>query len=292
MKQNRFNILIVDDSRADLDVLCNILQAEYRITIAKSGPAALETAMRDRPDLILMDVILPCISGFEALSVLKESECTSSIPVICITSLDSVADEEKGLTLGAVDYITKPFHKSIVKARVKTHLRIVEQMRMIEQLHAFDALTEVPNRKSFDKQMAAEWGRAVREQTHISILMIDVDRFKVINDKYGHQHGDMVLKELAATIKSAIKRPADYFARWGGEEFTALLPSTELEGAMALADEIRATVEADSTVTVSIGVATMVPSAESNVDDLFRQADKALYHAKQSGRNRVAWTSQ
>jgi len=287
MEQNKFNILIVNDNRTALDALCDILQAEYRIIVAKTGPTALEIAKRDKPDLILMDVLLPEMSGFEVLSALKKSECTQSIPVICIASLNSVADEEKGLTLGAVDYITKPFHKSIVKARIRTHLRIVEQMRTIEQLHSFDTLTEVPNRKSFDKQMTAEWSRAVREQAYISILMIDADRFKAVNDKYGHQHGDMVLKKLAATIKSAIKRPADYFARWGGEEFAALLPNTELDGAMALAEEIRATVESESSVTVSIGVAAMIPSAENSVDDFFRQADQALYHAKQSGRNQV-----
>jgi len=290
MEQNKFNILIVDDNQADLDELCDILQAEYRTVIATTGAEALEIAAQDKPDLILMDVILQGMSDFEVLSALKESKCTQSIPVICITSLNNVADEEKGLTLGAVDYITKPFHKSIVKARIKTHLRIVEQLRTIERLHSFDALTEIPNRKSFDKQLAAEWGRAVRAQAFISIIMIDADRFKAVNDKYGHQHGDMVLKELAATIKSAIKRPADYFARWGGEEFAALLPNTELDGAMALAEEIRAKVEAESSVTVSVGVATVIPSAEICVDDFFRQADQALYHAKQSGRNRVkAW---
>jgi len=287
MKPNKFNILVVDDNRADLDVLCGILQAEYQVSIAKSGPVALELAARDKPDIILMDIILPGKNGFEVLSALKESEETLAIPVICITSLDSIEDEEKGLTLGAVDYIMKPFHKSIVKARINTHLRIAEQMRMIERLHAFDTLTELPNKRSFDKQMKMEWVRAAREHTPISMLVIDADRFKTINDKYGHQRGDEVLKELAVTIKSAIKRPADYFARWGGEEFTALLPNTELDGAMALAEEIRAKVEAESSVTVSIGVATVMPSAENSIDSLFSQADKAMYYAKQSGRNQV-----
>jgi len=249
----------------------------------------VERATRDKPDLILLDIVMPGMSGFDVLSVLKESEITRSIPVICITGLNSVSDEEKGFRMGAVDYITKPFHQSIVKARIETHLNIVEQIRMIEQLCLFDSLTKAPNRRSFDDHMAIEWGRSMREQTYLSILMIDLDHFKKLNDTFGHQHGDTVLKEVANLIKSTIKRSADFFARWGGEEFTVLLPSTMLNGALALAEAIRAKIEAESSVTVSIGVASMTPSPESSITDFITQADKALYDAKRDGRNRIVF---
>lgn len=301
-------ILLVDDERTNLDVLCRILQSDddntgraalsdYRLIIAKNGPAALKKALRDKPDLILLDIIMPGMNGFEVLSVLKESELTRSIPVIVITGLDSVEDEEKGFQLGAVDYITKPFHKSLVKARVKTHLRIVEQMHIIEQLGLIDALTNIPNRRNFDSRLTAEWGSSIRENTPLSLLMIDVDHFKKFNDKYGHQKGDVVLKMVAHIINTSIRRSSDFAARWGGEEFVVLLPRTDLDGALDLAETIRMGIEqaaipgteteAELSVQVSIGVTSVMPFIESSMIDFVEQADKALYAAKAAGRNRV-----
>jgi diguanylate cyclase (GGDEF)-like protein len=296
MNDDRFKILVVDDERPNLDVLNEMLKNDYRVIIAKSGAAALERAERDNPDLILLDIVMPGMDGFEVLASLKKSEKTMRIPVICITGLDNVADEEKGLAIGAVDYITKPFHRSIVLARIATHLRIVEQIRFIEQLGLYDALTKIPNRRSFDNHLATEWGRANREKTPISLLMVDVDHFKQLNDSYGHQHGDAVLQELAVVMKSVLKRAADFLARWGGEEFAVLLPQTDLKGAREVAEQIRAGVEAagvycaDATgtkTTVSVGVNAQRPVPETALEEFIHETDKRLYQAKEAGRNRI-----
>ena len=287
MGQNKFTVLTAGDDLAGLDELSHMLQANYRVIIAKSGPAALERAQRDEPDLILLDTVMSGMSGFDVLSALKESESTRSIPVICITGLNSVADEEKSLALGAVDYITKPFRQSVVKARTATHLRIVEQMRLIEQLGLLDALTKVPNRKSFNNRLATEWRRAIREKTPLSILMVDVDEFRQFNDTYGYQQGDEVLKDVAVVIKSTFKRSADFLARWGGEEFAAILPNTAFPGALTIAEAIRANIEAALHVTASIGISSITPFPESSMTEFVEQADKALCLAKESGRNQV-----
>ena len=305
-----FKILIVDDEPSNLEVLSRILQSEYRsfhgivqpnyrISIAKSGELALKRVVNDKPDLILLDIIMPGLNGFEVLTALKGSEYTSTIPVIIITGLDSVEDEEKGFYLGAVDYITKPFNQSLVKARVMTHLRIVEQMRIIERLGFLDPLTNLPNRRNFDAQMVIEWGRAARERTEVSFCMIDVDNFKMVNDTYGHQQGDMVLKVIGGIIRTSVKRPADFVARWGGEEFAVLLPGTDSEGALDVAETIRINIEktliprliGDSplSVTVSVGVAAAMPFADSAMADLVKQADRALYAAKEAGKNRCVY---
>ena len=308
MELENFKILIVDDSRFNLEVLSRILLAaaetddpdypKYTMTKASSGTEALEKALEEKPDLILLDIIMPGMSGFDVLAILKETEELRGIPVIIISGLADENDEEKGLSLGAVDYITKPFKNSIVIARVKTHLKIVAQMRIIERLSIIDQLTNIPNRRYFDNRIATEWKRTIREKVDISVLMIDVDHFKKFNDTYGHQQGDVVLKEVAATIKATVKRPTDIVARWGGEEFVVLLINTELEGAMIVAEQIRQGVEnlkvynindpdVPLHVEVSIGAASMAPVAESLMEELVGDADKALYTAKETGRNKV-----
>jgi diguanylate cyclase (GGDEF)-like protein len=187
-----------------------------------------------------------------------------------------------------VDYITKPFHRSLVKARVEAHLRIVEQMHMIEQLGLIDPLTGIPNRRSLDNHTALEWSRAAREGLPLSYLMIDIDHFKRYNDTFGHQQGDITLKAVAQVVKQAARRPADLAARWGGEEFAVLLPQTDACGALKLAEQIRAAVQASGAgVTVSVGVSSVVPTTEHSLEDFFGAADKALYRCKANGRNRV-----
>ena len=308
MEQERYKILIVDDSLFNQQTLYQILssdrldcagalQPKFTLSVAKTGPEALEKAMNDKPDLILLDIVMPGMNGFEVLSTLKETDSTRDIPVIIITGLNSIEDEERGFALGAVDYVTKPFNKSLVKARIKTHLKIVEQMRLIEQISLIDALTNIPNRRYFDKQMNMEWARAIREQTPISLLMIDVDHFKIFNNTYGHQQGDVVLKTIAHIIKSSPKRPADIAARWGGEEFAVLLPNTSLNGALHIAEIIRKDIEntmipsiSDDTplnVTASIGIASKTPAINDAVENFIGLADKALYAAKDAGRNKV-----
>lgn len=309
MASDRFKILIVDDSLLNLEALRGILTSVdavtgdageeiYTVFTANSGLEALEKVETEKPDLILLDIIMPGMDGFEVLARLKASAVTSPIPVIIITGLDREQDEERGFSLGAVEYITKPFKKSIVSARIKTHQKIVEQMRIIERMSLIDALTDMPNRRNFDNRISMEWKRSIREKTPISVLMIDIDRFKKFNDTYGHQNGDIALKSVACSIEAALNRPADFAARWGGEEFAVILPNTGLASAAMIAERIRSNVGNGEIpgigdnpplhVTVSIGASSIIPSVDSLVTDIIGQADKALYAAKEAGRNRVS----
>jgi diguanylate cyclase (GGDEF)-like protein len=305
MERKEFKILIVDDSALNIESLKRILvtdggatQTTYAVITASSGREALDKAATERPDLILLDIVMPGIDGFEVLKRLKDNDLTRHMPVIIISGLYSEENEEKGFFYGAVDYIRKPFNKSIAQARIKTHLRIIDQMRIIERLSLVDPLTGIPNRRSFDNRMVMEFRRAFRDKTTLSLLMIDADRFKVFNDMYGHLQGDVALKSIALTINSAIRRPGDFLARWGGEEFVVLLPNTPFQGAFRVAEQIRESIEKAEVpgigdypplkITVSIGVATATPSSDNvSIEDLIGQADKALYTAKATGRNRV-----
>ncbi|MDR1617271.1 MAG: diguanylate cyclase [Syntrophomonadaceae bacterium] len=291
-------ILIVDDERLSSAVLNNILSPEYSILMARSGGAALKTAEEAVPDLIVLDIIMPDMNGFDVLKNLKNNVVTSKIPVIFITGLKKVQDEETGFLLGAVDYITKPFVATIVKARVNTHTQIARQMRMIENLGMIDPLTNIPNRRNFDERLDLEWKRAIRDKRPVSFLMIDLDNFKQFNDTHGHLRGDALLKAVSKAFTSCIKRPADLAARLGGEEFGIILPDTDLNGAMKVAEDIRAAVEAvripaaydkqnKLSTTVSIGAVTWYPQIKDSALELIAKADKYMYIAKKTGKNRV-----
>ncbi len=293
-----FTILIVDDEKSNLAILSRILDRDYKLLIAKNGVSALKIAKERQPDLILLDVLMPDISGFDVLISLKNIEATQAIPVIFITGLDSVKDEAKGFLLGAVDYITKPFDNTVVRARVNTHAQIVRQIRTIEKLTLLDPLTNIPNVRKFYAQIKLEWDKAIKEKTPVSMMMIDADWFKQYNDTYGHPQGDVLLKALAKTLMVSIDSPPDLIARMGGEEFAIILPGADLEEAMYKAEILRSCVEevrvprlSDNTptsITASIGVATALPWKSDLIEDLMSQADVALYKAKSEGRNRVA----
>ena len=286
----KFNVLIVDDERTSLDVLNGILKDTCTVHVAKTGEAALKRAREETPDLILLDVLMPDMSGFEALVQLKESVMTRDIPVIFITGLSGAADEERGFFLGAVDYITKPFKNSIVRARVGTHLRIVKQMRTIERLGMLDPLTDLPNRRFFDDRMAIEWRRAVRERTPIGLLVMDVDDFRSYNDARGYPQGDVALQAIARLLEGALRRPTDIVARIGGDEFAGIMPGTGLAGALAVAEIVRAEVETaslDGEIALSVGAAACKPTVESSLTSFASDAERALYVAKARGKNRV-----
>ena len=294
-EKKEFTILITDDEKMNVDILGGILSPIYNLLISRNGERALELAKTHKPDLILLDVLMPTMSGFEVIAALKDNKDTINIPVIFITGLTSADDEEKGFALGAVDYITKPFNKAIVKARVNTHIRIVDQMRIIESIGLMDPLTKVSNRRGFENRILLEWNRAIREKTPISILMMDIDKFKVYNDTYGHQQGDEALKAFADTAAKSLLRNLDFVARWGGEEFVVLLPGVDAEGAAEVAERIRKSVEAvvlptsdgrETRMTVSIGVNSFIPSVNDSTEEFMKKADDALYKAKESGRNR------
>ena len=290
------SILIVDDEKSNLKYLNHLLSNDYAIFIAKDGREAIEIAKAVLPDLILLDIVMPGMDGYEVFSALKSYETTREIPVIFITGLGSNEDEEKGLASGAVDYITKPFSAEVVRRRVQNQIRIINQIRAVEDLSMTDPLTGIANRRSFDLQLNTEWRRAIREKSSIGILMMDVDRFKIYNDTYGHQQGDVALQTVAKTLAKTLRRPADFAARWGGEEFAILLPLTDMEGALNIAELIRKNIEAaiiscadgtQANVTASIGVNVQIPAQNDSMEEFIFNADKALYTAKETGRNRV-----
>jgi len=290
------SILVVDDEKSNLIFLTHILSQEYTIYTAKDGTDAVNKARKLSPDLILLDIVMPGMDGYEVLATLKNLDETKEIPVIFITGLNSSEDEEKGLVLKAADYISKPFRSEIVKLRIRNQIQIVNQLHTIERLSMIDQMTNIPNRRSFDNRLNMEWKRAIREKTPISLLMIDVDKFKVYNDTYGHQQGDIVLKTVAKVFEQTLRRPGDFAARWGGEEFAVLLPVSDIDGALMIAEQIRVNVEnsvilcsdgGSTKVTISIGVNTELPNYESSLDSFISRADSALYTAKEKGRNRV-----
>ncbi len=294
-----FTLLIVDDEKYNRALLTELLQDDYHIIVAKNGIQALEKAREHLPDLILLDVLMPEMDGLAVIRSLKASDLTRHIPVIFVSALDSVADEERGLELGAVDYITKPFHPPIVRVRVRNHLQSVHQRRLLEQLAMIDSLTEIPNRRRFAEVYEREWRRCMRSASPLSLVVVDVDYFKIYNDTYGHAAGDVVLKQVAKAIGAALRRPADFVARYGGEEFVVLLPDVDAANARNIAESIRQEV-ADQKIpypesatgpwlTVSLGGATRIPKQYDVDAALFDLADHYLYQAKGNGRNRVMW---
>jgi diguanylate cyclase (GGDEF)-like protein len=296
-KDTKRTLVIVDDEAPVLSVLNRILSGEYGILTAKTGTEALKLAQEQHPDLILLDILLPDLDGYNVLVQLKSNTETNGIPVIFITGLNSDEDEEKSFLLGASDYIIKPFKPAAIKARIKKHLDILNQMKALEGIGLTDYLTGLPNRCSFEDRLEMEWRRAVREQKPLSFLMIDIDGFKNYHDSYGHLQGDALLRAAAGVFSSWAKRPADHPARLGGEEFGILLPDTELKPALDIAEGIRSTIEElhlpvkdnkkASSVTVSIGVNSIIPQRDSSITNFLSGADEALYEAKKSGKNKI-----
>ena len=292
-------ILVIDDSVLELRATCKILSPMYDVQAAKSGREGLEIAMSTDIDLVLLDLNMPGMSGFEVLCELKDTEKTAHIPVIIVTSSESSNDEVRGLALGASDFIRKPLD-AIVSFRVGMCLQLISQMRMIEKFGLVDGLTGINNRRSFDQTVRSEWIHALRNGEHLGLMMIDIDRFKQFNDEYGHINGDVCLKEVAEIMVATVFRGCDSVFRWGGEEFAIILPATPLAGAVEVAERVRANIESArislgdevASVTVSIGVGSMVPTvpfeASGEYDNFRNEIDKALYRAKREGRNRVA----
>jgi len=297
MKEDKLKILMIEDSKLNQKILYKILNKDYQVIFAHDGVEALKKVKYEHPDLILLDIVLPGIDGFDVLTEIKKCEISNAIPVIIISGRSNPDDEVKGLELGAVDYITKPFHEIVVKARVETQVRILKQMRIIEKFSFIDTLTNIPNRRLFDQNLKKEWNRAKREKNSTSIIMIDIDHFKKYNDTHGHPQGDIALKTVADIITSSLKRSTDIAARWGGEEFSVLLPNTTIDGAMFIAEDIRKNVETASVpcsatnsnhkITVSIGAAHIQPDNNNSIKELIILADTALYKAKEMGRNRT-----
>ena len=294
-------ILIVDDSVLQATQLKNILQEEYEITVAQTAAEGLHQASNGNYSLILLDVVMPEMDGFTLLKKLQEEIITQSVPVILITSLSDVENEQRGLVLGAVDYITKPFHSLIVKARVNTHIKLYNYRRQVEQQSMTDQLTGIANRRKYEQYCAVKWQEAARLQLPFSICMFDIDRFKVYNDTFGHPAGDKVIAAVAKTAASLLQRSTDFLARYGGEEFVALIFGDPSEKIFAHLKKIRQAVEdlhiphdpsVSEWVTVSVGGVTVIPQVGSDYDFYLKVADTMLYDAKKHGRNQVVWADE
>lgn len=292
-------ILIIDDSQFDCRILSEILSPEYEVACAENGEDGIMLARQLRPSLILLDVILPSIDGFEVISRLKCHESTRQTPVIFITGVHGSYYEEKGFKMGAVDYVRKPFKANIVSARVKNHVNLYAYSRAMEEIALRDNLTGMFNRRAWDVKLHAAWEKAKKLKKNLSVLMADVDCFKQYNDTYGHLAGDHVLKLVADVMGGCFSSHNDFVARYGGEEFCAVFFGSTQSRSMRLAEKVRARVEdmriphATSVVapyvTLSLGGHTMIPTDEETEERFVRCADEALYLSKQSGRNRLLW---
>jgi len=292
-------IMIVDDTPINIHALAKVLDSDYEIKVAKDGMSALKIASKEKLDLILLDIMMPVIDGYEVCQKLKADDLLKEIPVIFITAKDEDESETYGLKLGAVDYITKPFNPDIVKLRVKNHIKLKRQQDFLSKLSFIDGLTGIPNRRALNEHLEREWKRAIRLDSSMSFLLIDIDHFKKYNDNYGHIAGDDCLKTVAIELLNVHKRPCDLFARYGGEEFASVLADTDLDGAMHVGSKIMACISdlniahayspVSDHVTLSIGISSFNPKhqhgASSNI--LIQEADSLLYHAKKNGRNRI-----
>lgn len=293
-------ILVVDDHAANVQVLFKTFSPDHQIFMATSGNQAVAMATEKVPDLVLLDIEMPDLNGFQVCERLKSNPITRHIPIIFVTSHDNEASEAKGLSAGAVDFISKPISREIVRARVRTHLILKHQSDLLRQWVYLDGLTGVFNRRHFNERFAAEWSRAHRHGRSFSIVFIDVDFFKKYNDHYGHQKGDDVLRDVASALKGVVGRATDMVARYGGEEFVCLLPETDSQGGYAVAKQMSDAVrnlkieharsDVHPSVTISLGLVTYYGGCVANAEDVLRMADECLYEAKHRGRNRISST--
>ena len=319
------DILVVDDKPENLKLLSVMLvNRGYEVRKAIDGKLALRATQAAPPDLILLDINMPEMNGYEVCAQLKSDPKTKDIPIVFISASDEAFDKVKAFGCGGVDYITKPFQIEEVVARIENQLairrlqlkltaknaKLEKEIRQKEiaqaELHklneklkilaTLDGLTQVGNRRRFDEYYEREWLRAQRDRSCLAMILCDVDHFKRYNDHFGHQEGDNCLKQVAQGISRVIKRPADLVARYGGEEFAIILPQTTGDKALQIAEAIRTEIfnlhlehpqsETGDRVSLSLGVAAIMPSLEHNQKQLIATADKALYIAKQQGRNR------
>lgn len=311
MKSRRQKILIIDDTPYNIQVLNEFLRHDYDIFFSTNGADGIRIARLEQPDLILLDIMMPGMDGYQVCGKIKADLLTSQIPIIFITAMNSIEDEAKGLDFGAIDYITKPVSAPILKARVKNHLELkhhrdelrkltIELDKKNQELNMLarkDALTGLANRRYFDEVLDAEIKRASRSSQLLSLILCDVDFFKSFNDHYGHVAGDRCLQAIGKILRHGFKRVSDLPARYGGEEFAVIFPDTPPGNAGQLAEKLRQEIMALAIphdfsavakfVTLSFGVVEAIPTRDMNPNWFINAADKALYQAKENGRNQV-----
>lgn len=290
MPNDKALILLVDDEPANIQLVAGYIKDDYQIKVATSGEQCLKLAAAPKqPDLILLDVDMPVMNGYEVCEKLKTDPRTASIPIMFLTAMQTEEDEEKALGLGAVDYLTKPVRPAILIARIKTHIKLKKQHDSLVNMAMRDQLTDLYNRHYLLETANHRVARAMRQNIPVSLLILDVDHFKQINDTQGHSAGDLVLKSLAHLLQQEC-RQEDIIARFGGEEFVIFFDDCNLATAHTVAERIRLRIEElrpdDINVTASIGVAELDKGKEG-FSELVKRADDAMYKAKNSGRNQV-----
>lgn len=291
-------ILVVDDELCNVEILADVLEPDFEVVFATSGAGALDIVERVDLDLVLLDVMMPGLDGYGVISRLKSDAATADIPVIFITGLTDSEAETRGLELGAVDFVTKPFTAAVVRARVRNHVELKRARDQIMLLAMTDGLTGLANRRRFDAVLEAEVKRHARSKSALSLILLDLDYFKAFNDRYGHVAGDECLRLVSGVLGTTIRRTTDLAARYGGEEFACILPDTDLAGATAIAEHIGAGIErlaiphvgshVAKHVTVSLGVLGASCTRETTPRDVLSAVDGNLYRAKSEGRNRIA----
>jgi diguanylate cyclase (GGDEF)-like protein len=312
------SIVIVDDTPNNLRLLTGILKEQgYKVRPAPSGTRALATIHKEPPALILLDIMMPDMDGYDVCRQLKTDRGTQDIPIIFLSALNEVFDKVKAFKASGIDFITKPFQVEEVLARVKTHLTIraqqealaqkneelqkknaliTEQAKKLEHLATRDYLTGLSNRRDFQAKIYREVKRYHRSKKPFAIIMIDIDHFKQVNDTHGHDFGDNVLVATGRALQKML-RAHDIVARWGGEEFIALLPETEAVGAQHVAEKIRLEIAArrhhigDASVSVTVTLGIAIFDGSGSIEACIKRADDALYAGKKDGRNRVVQAS-
>ena len=315
--KNKLDILIVDDTPDNLRVLSIfLLEANYQVRKAINGNMALKAVSANLPDLILLDINMPDLTGYQVCKKLKDNPDTCDIPVIFLSALDRLFDKVLAFDVGGVDYIQKPFQPEEVLARVKIHLTISQQKKQLESQNLFlknanqelqrlailDPLTQIANRYRFNQYLEQQWKICQIKQKPLCLIMLDVDFFKNYNDCYGHIQGDQCLLKITQAMLCEVKRPSDLVARYGGEEFVVILPNTKLDDGLKIAQRICQKVqsfkiphqnsETSKYVTISLGVANMIPCDQLKSEFLIKAADQALYNAKKRGKNRVCFYNE
>lgn len=304
-------ILVVDDSRTIRASLVTLLaRMGHQVVEAENGERALEVYALEKPDLLLVDVMMPVLDGYEAAKRLRREHPDDWVPIIFLSSMEADQDLDRAIEAGGDDYLVKPVSFVVLNAKIRALHRLetmrrklvgltgelADANRTLEAMARMDGLTGIANRRYFDSYLPSELARSARSRAPLSLVLIDIDHFKTFNDHYGHQAGDACLRQVAGALRAAQRRPADLAARYGGEEFAMVLPETPLEGALEVAKQIAERVaqleipHAGSTtnrvLTLSQGIATCPPGDASTCERLVEHADKALYLAKERGRNR------
>jgi diguanylate cyclase (GGDEF)-like protein len=304
-------VLIADDSATARAALVQLVERMgHQVIPAADGAEAVERYLAERPELVLLDVTMPRLDGYEAARQMRAARPGEWAPIIFLSSMEADQDLDRAIEAGGDDYLVKPVSFVVLNAKIRAMQRIDAMSRRLQEMSAQlsavnrelealsrqDALTRIANRRWFDAYLAQELRRGARDKSELSLILVDVDYFKRYNDLYGHPAGDECLKRVAGALASACRRPADLAARYGGEEFAAILPDTPLEGATVIADAMRVAIgtlalphtgsEVAGVVTISQGIAALVPGQDTSASELIERADRALYAAKQKGRDR------